>query len=137
MLLHLTIPDHTPIAINPAAVISVHPRPDAAAVWLTSSSIPVAVAEPYAEVCARLEAALGGERAYVGPTGPDADRTACTRHECGYYRHYLVYGGPDLTHEGYHAAEEQASKHMERCERDWAKTGPCQQCLNWEQRVRA
>jgi hypothetical protein len=29
----------------------------------------------------------------------------CREHRCGYYTHYLAHGAPELTHEGYHAAE--------------------------------
>lgn len=29
----------------------------------------------------------------------------CRTKRCDYYRHYLAYGPPELTHEGYHAAE--------------------------------
>jgi hypothetical protein len=29
----------------------------------------------------------------------------CRKHQCSYYTRYLLWGGPDLTHEAYHFAE--------------------------------
>lgn len=55
------------------------------------------------EVNARLTA-LEQRVESSGETWPDMS-SDCRAHTCTYYQHYLAYGGPDLTHEGYHAAE--------------------------------
>lgn len=61
----------------------------------------------------------------------------CRKHECSYYQHYLAYGGPDLTHEGYHAAEKLAAGHFESCSSVRHDRGPCSLCISYEQRLRA
>jgi hypothetical protein len=61
----------------------------------------------------------------------------CRRRECDYYRHYLAYGGPDLNHEGYHAAEKLAAHHFASCGSIRNDRGPCQICISHEQRLRA
>lgn len=87
---------------------------------------PLYVTETPAEILALSEAA---EQGYVEPE-------ECRQHRCSYYTHYLVYGGPDLTHDGFHAAEEQASQHISNCTHNW-ENGPCPTCARWEARVRA
>lgn len=56
--------------------------------------------------------------------------------ECGYYAHYLAYGGPDLTHAGYHAACAIFDKHARAC-RAMELSGICQTCADGERRIRA
>jgi hypothetical protein len=72
------------------------------------------------------------------PRDPEAHLPeACRRHECDYYRQYLAYGGPDLTHEGYHAAEKIAAAHFASCGSIRNDRGSCQVCISHEQRLRA
>lgn len=59
----------------------------------------------------------------------------CRTKRCAYYDHYLAYGPAELTHEGYHAAERRALRHMLSC-RAWER-GECSTCLRWEERLRA
>lgn len=68
---------------------------------------------------------------------------ACRKHECSYFTHYLAYGGPELTHEGYHQAE-QKCEHYQKAASDWHDAhgfehpSPYeQQCTRWEAAVRA
>lgn len=56
--------------------------------------------------------------------------------ECGYYTHYLAYGGPDLTHVGYHAAEKLAETHLASC-RLMETRGECSACTRHEERLRS
>jgi len=86
---------------------------------------PVYAVETPAEIMALIQTA---EQGYVEPE-------ECRLHQCSYYTHYLVYGGPDLTHEGFHEAERQAEEHAKYCSR--IQRGPCPTCARWEQRVRA
>jgi hypothetical protein len=85
--------------------------------------------------------ALWGKLAPIAlyqPRDPEAHLPdECRRHECDYYRHYLAYGGPDLTHEGYHAAEKIAEHHFASCGSIRNDRGPCQVCISHEQRLRA
>lgn len=63
--------------------------------------------------------------------------SACLEPEnCSYVSHYLAYGGPDLTHAGYHAAEKLGERHMVNC-RLMERTGSCASCAEWERRLRA
>jgi hypothetical protein len=72
------------------------------------------------------------------PRDPEAHLPEeCRKHECDYYRHYLAYGGPDLTHEGYHAAEKIAAAHFASCGSIRHDRGPCHVCISHEQRLRA
>lgn len=68
----------------------------------------------------------------------------CRTKRCDYYQHYLAYGPPELTHEGYHAATRkciEAQKHLS----DWYDQHPTGQAprhlmqfaSDWEARVRA
>ena len=54
---------------------------------------------------------------------------------CTYYAHYQVYGLCELTHFGWHQAEQQGSEHFATC--SWRGDGLCPQCANWERRLRA
>lgn len=60
----------------------------------------------------------------------------CRKRECDYYGGYLAYGGPDLTHEGYHAAVENFSRHADACT-TWSAGRICSICLDHERRIRA
>jgi hypothetical protein len=72
------------------------------------------------------------------PRDPEAHLPEeCRAHTCDYYQHYLAYGGPDLTHEGYHAAEKIAEHHFASCGSIRHDRGPCQVCISHEQRLRA
>jgi hypothetical protein len=76
--------------------------------------------------------------ALYAPRDPEAHLPAeCRAHTCGYYSQYLAYGGPDLTHEGYHAAEKLAEHHFASCWSIRHDRGPCQVCISHEQRLRA
>lgn len=55
----------------------------------------------------------------------------CARQSCEYYSCYLAYGGPELTHEGYHAAAEEGRRHFENC-----RSALCRVCMSFEQRLR-
>jgi hypothetical protein len=89
-----------------------------------------------AEVAALRESLV--QIALYAPKDPEAHLPdECRRHECDYYRHYLAYGGPDLTHEGYHAAEKIAEHHFASCGSIRNDRGPCQVCISHEQRLRA
>lgn len=69
----------------------------------------------------------------------------CRRHECSYYTHYLAYGGPDLTHEGYHQAEKNCERAQKQVEdwyagHDYNRRLECpfeKQAAYWERAVRA
>lgn len=79
-------------------------------------------------------------------TNPEAHMPEeCQQHECSYFTHYLAYGGPDLTHEGYHQAEENCTRAQKLVE-DWYEehggnyrlTCPYEkQATYWEKAVRA
>jgi len=70
----------------------------------------------------------------------------CRTKRCTYYKHYLAYGPADLTHEGFHSAEENCAiwqarqlAWMREHENDDA-TQPeelINQCEFWEKKVRA
>lgn len=84
-------------------------------------------------------AALEAAGEYSGPTGPDKDRAACTAHSCGYFKHYLAYGGPDLTHESYHAEETQfaaAHARIDRHERECPRCSERNFCSTWDRMIR-
>jgi hypothetical protein len=69
------------------------------------------------------------------PRDPEAHLPdECRAHTCEYYQHYLAYGGPELTHEGFHAAEKIAEHHFASCGSIRHDRGPCQVCLSPEQR---
>jgi hypothetical protein len=59
----------------------------------------------------------------------------CRRRACTYFGSYLAYGPPELTHEGYHAAERLAEGHIRLCNWDWRRGG-CPTCADWERRLR-
>jgi hypothetical protein len=59
----------------------------------------------------------------------------CQRRACTYFQAYLAYGPPELTHDGYHAAERMAEAHIEACNWDWRRGG-CPTCADWERRLR-
>lgn len=61
----------------------------------------------------------------------------CRTKRCTYFTHYQVYGPCELSHDGWHNAERQGEAHIRNCQRDWAESGPCPVCLNWERRLRA
>lgn len=65
----------------------------------------------------------------------DPDRCPDPSH-CSYTNHYLAYGGPDLTHAGFHAAERIAQQHMASC-RVYESGRVCQTCQRHEERLRA
>lgn len=54
---------------------------------------------------------------------------------CSYYDHYLVYGPAELTHIGFHRAEEKAVAHFKNC--SYSGNDLCGTCSRWEQRLRA
>ena len=58
----------------------------------------------------------------------------CRTRRCSYYEHYLVYGPAELTHIGWHKAEQKGAEHFKSCRRD---DGLCGVCLAWERRLRA
>jgi hypothetical protein len=70
----------------------------------------------------------------------------CRERKCSYYTHYLIYGGPDLTHEGYHGAEKECEAAQRRAQ-EWMDNpandgkdlpkGLEDRCKRWEQAVRA
>ncbi len=60
---------------------------------------------------------------------------ACRRRACTYFQGYLAYGPPELTHDGYHAAERMAEAHIGACTWDWRRGG-CPTCAGWERRLR-
>jgi hypothetical protein len=100
----------------------------------TLDEVYAAVVQLRGEVAA-LREMLAPSALYQPPEVPLPD--ACRRHECNYYRRYLTAGGPDLTHEGYHAAEKLAEHHFASCGSIRNDRGPCQVCLSHEQRLRA
>jgi hypothetical protein len=59
----------------------------------------------------------------------------CRTKRCDYFRHYLAYGPAELTHEGYHAAEDLGARHFASCH--YEGPGLCKTCSNWEMRLRA
>jgi len=73
-----------------------------------------------------------------------AKLNVCDRHECDYYKHYLAYGPPELSHDEYHAASAKCA-HWQTKALTWYdehETGPVpthieQQCRFWEAKVRA
>lgn len=69
--------------------------------------------------------------AAIDPEGACPDPT-----NCSYVGHYLAYGGPDLTHGGFHAAERLGAQHFDRC-RVYESGRQCSACTGWEQRLRA
>jgi hypothetical protein len=102
----------------------------------TLDDVYAAVAQLRGEVAALRESLV--QIALYQPRDPEAHLPeACRAHTCDYYRHYLAYGGPDLTHEGYHAAEKIAAAHFASCGSIRHDRGPCQICISHEQRLRA
>jgi hypothetical protein len=102
----------------------------------TLDEVYAAITQLRGEVAALRESLV--QIALYAPKDPEAHLPeACRRHECDYYRHYLAYGGPDLTHEGYHAAERIAAAHFASCASIRHDRGPCQVCIGHEQRLRA
>ena len=73
----------------------------------------------------------------------------CRMHTCSYYFHYLAYGPADLTHDGFHAAEQHCSvaqkaaeEHLKVCtHRNQYECPNCNSferiANSWEVRVRA
>lgn len=66
----------------------------------------------------------------------DPENACLDPDRCSYVSHYLAYGGPDLTHGGYHAAEKLAEQHMTSCTL-MARLGSCPSCETHEKRLRA
>lgn len=69
-------------------------------------------------------------------------RFECLFHECTYYQHYLAYGGPELTHRGFHEAEKHCEHWQKRMmeyldEGKDVPTGVEHICRTWEERIRA
>lgn len=60
----------------------------------------------------------------------------CRQKRCDYYRGYLAYGPAELTHEGYHAAEDGYVRHSAECRRS-ERGEVCQVCTGYEKRLRA
>jgi len=58
---------------------------------------------------------LAQELRNLNPDGHLSD--VCRRKGCSYYKHYLAMGPPDLTHDGFHAAEEICVKNQEQITR--------------------
>jgi hypothetical protein len=63
---------------------------------------------------------------------PHNSQEECESHQCSYYTGYLMYGEPDLTHEGFHAGEREGGRHIQFCAK-----GRCTLCREWEMRLRA
>jgi hypothetical protein len=102
----------------------------------TLDEVYAAVAQLRGEVAALRESLV--QIALYAPKDPEAHLPdECRAHTCDYYQHYLAYGGPDLTHEGYHAAEKIAEHHFASCGSIRNDRGPCQVCISHEQRLRA
>ena len=60
----------------------------------------------------------------------------CKDRKCSYYQHYLAYGPAELTHEGFHVAEENGENHFKNCSRADSRK-PCQVCEGYEKRLRS
>lgn len=67
----------------------------------------------------------------------------CRERRCGFYTHYLSLGPPELTHEGYHAAEAKCAAYQGRC-MAWheahGRASGCPWChlaAEWERRIKA
>jgi len=67
----------------------------------------------------------------------------CRTKQCLYFTDYLAYGPPELTHEGYHAAERKC-EYWQKRDSEYLQAHPNaidspfrQQCEVWEKRVRA
>jgi hypothetical protein len=85
------------------------------------------------EIAAQLAELNANTRAGM----PDANMPdECRARECTYYKHYLAYGPADLTHEGFHAAEQNGLEHVKDCSRA-AKGDNCTVCASYERRLRA
>ena len=75
---------------------------------------------------------------------PDGHLPAkCREKKCSYFTHYLAFGPPDLTHDGFHAAEvkceeaqKRASEWYEAHEHKPLPAALDQLCREWETRVR-
>ena len=77
------------------------------------------------------------EQVAAALAGLDPNEPAeCRAKNCSYYVGYLAYGGPELVHEGYHAAEREYRRHADGCTYPWDR-GPCPTCANFEPRLRA
>lgn len=93
------------------------------------------------------------DKASGAPTFSAEDHTAieailsdeCRTQRCGYFRHYLAYGPAELTHEGYHAAEDHCRRAQDRID-EWLEAHPSRGDIPagllrmaeaWEKRVRA
>jgi hypothetical protein len=85
---------------------------------------------------ARLEARVAALAVALADTPPGEHLPeACRRRACAYFQGYLAYGPPELTHDGYHAAERLAEAHIGACNWDWRRGG-CPTCADWERRLR-
>ena len=68
----------------------------------------------------------------------------CRDRVCTYFSHYLAFGPAELTHDGYHAAEEKCKQHQLTIS-DWAERNPDDPIPvrmmsiadAWEKRIRA
>ena len=71
-------------------------------------------------------------------------RWDCATKQCSYYQHYQAYGPAELTHIGYHVAEQHCAEAQKRVS-DWFDTHPTGEApehlmrfaSNWEARIRA
>lgn len=70
----------------------------------------------------------------------------CRRGRCTYYNHYLRCGPAELTHPGYHAAEQECRAWQQRLSEWWELHAHddvpepaylARQCALWEKKVRA
>lgn len=59
---------------------------------------------------------------------------SCARKTCDYYQVYQAYGPAELTHRGYHAAEQLAVEHFVGCPRRCGAV--CAECEAWASRLR-
>jgi hypothetical protein len=60
----------------------------------------------------------------------------CRTRTCPYFRNYLGQGGPEITHDQYHATEAAYQAHGDVCT-GWRTGRECPQCLSYERRLRA
>jgi hypothetical protein len=66
----------------------------------------------------------------------------CELHQCTYYTHYLRWGGPDMSHEAFHIAEQECLYWQARAEADWREGQDepdwiLQRCRKLEKEIRA
>jgi len=59
---------------------------------------------------------------------------ACLRKRCDYFKIYQAYGPAEMTHVGYHSAEQLALEHRANC--STRTYGECETCHGWADRLR-